>query len=117
MRDTHGMFQLCALTQHACTLPQTGKVRNMALLISALSGAAYVLSGGPAVAPLRTTALVMNDPQQPRAPRSGWSLSMGGGQRTLADVRRDQRKAAKKYMAEKEGECDIKRVQSGWTTK
>ena len=89
----------------------------MALLMSALSGAAYVLSGGPAVAPMRANVPAMQEMQPPKAPKAGWTLTMAGGVRTMADVRTDQQKAAKKYMNDKDGQCDLKRYQTGWTTK
>lgn len=32
-----------------------------------------------------------------KAPKSGWTLTLAGGTRTVADVYEDQKKAAKKY--------------------
>ena len=86
------------------------------LVASALSANAFVLPG-PAVAPVRMNGLVMNEePQMKPAPTSGWSLTMAGGQRTVEDVMKAQKKAAKSQSG-KDGECDIKRYEKGWTTK
>lgn len=69
------------------------------LLTSALS-IAYLLQGGPAVAPVRANMVVMQQNQPtpaPTAPKSGWSLTMAGGERTVEDVRKAQEKAKKSY--------------------
>ena len=89
----------------------------MLFLVSAFFNG-FVLPG-PAVAPVRTTALSMNGAQAepPKAPKAGWTLTMAGGQRTVQDVYADQKKAAKGYIQKDEVECDIKRTEKGWTTK
>ena len=72
-----------------------------------------------AVAPLRVVP-AMNAPEEVKpAPKSGWTLTMAGGARTVDDVWASQEKAAKKYMsgAGKDGESDIKAYEKGWTTK
>jgi len=50
-----------------------------------------------------------------KAPKKDWSLTLGGGVRTVEDVRKDQKKAAK-GLYEKDGESDLGRYQKGWTT-
>lgn len=82
------------------------------VLASVLSGNAYVLPG-PAVAPMRTSGLAMQQ-EPPKAPKSGWSLTMAGGTRSVADVYADQRKAAKNSYQKKDVECDIERYEKGW---
>ena len=84
------------------------------LVASALSINAFVLPG-PAVAPVRTTGLAMNE-GPPKPPKAGYTLTLAGGQRTVADVYKDQKKAAKSYVQKDEVELDIKRCQKGWTT-
>ena len=56
-------------------------------------------------------------PAPHKAPSSGWSLTMNGGVRTIADVYADQKKAAKSYIQKDEIESDLKRYETGWTTK
>jgi len=54
--------------------------------------------------------------EAPKAPKSGYTLTMAGGQRTVADVYAAQKKAAKAEALKNEVELDIKRTQKGWTT-
>lgn len=57
--------------------------------------------------------------EEVKAPKSGWSLTMNGGARTIDDVRKAQEKAAKSYAVRVSGdvEVDTKRTEKGWTTK
>ena len=50
-----------------------------------------------------------------KAPTSGYTLSLDGGERTIADVKAAQVKAAKGFT-KADGDSDLKRVQKGWTT-
>lgn len=92
------------------------------LVGSALSANAYVLPG-PAVAPvMRSGAISMQElvvADVKKAPSSGFTLSMAGGVRTVADVYAAQEKARKKedIYATRDAEVDVKRTQGGWTTK
>ena len=56
-----------------------------------------------------------------KAPKSGWSLTMAGGQRTVADVyeaRDKARKAYEKTTMGEDGKSDLTmKVYKGWTTK
>lgn len=52
-----------------------------------------------------------------KAPKSGWTLTLAGGTRTIADVRAARKKAEKSYVQKDEVECDITRYEGGWTTK
>jgi len=87
------------------------------LLLSLLSVNAFV---GPVsvAAPLRTSSPTMQQqPQEPpKAPKNGWTLTLAGGSRTVADVYKDQAKAAKSYIQKDEVEMDYKRTKAGWTT-
>ena len=81
------------------------------------------LLGATGFAPMRTTVLTMQadpaatrDASPPKAPKSGFTLTLAGGQRTMEDVRKAQRKAAKSMdiYAKTEPELDLKRTESGW---
>eukprot|EP00322_Chrysochromulina_rotalis_P008216 CAMPEP_0115853282 /NCGR_PEP_ID=MMETSP0287-20121206/13424_1 /TAXON_ID=412157 /ORGANISM="Chrysochromulina rotalis, Strain UIO044" /LENGTH=93 /DNA_ID=CAMNT_0003307355 /DNA_START=132 /DNA_END=413 /DNA_ORIENTATION=- len=91
-------------------------IRALVLALSALSANAFVLPA-PGVSPLRTTVAAMQEqqPEPPKAPSSGWTLTLGGGTRSVEDVYAAQKKAAKSLQG-KDGECDIKETQKGWTT-
>ena len=93
--------------------------RKMALLLaSALNINAYVLPA-PVVAPVRATismdALATRDTAESvkKAPKAGWTLTTGGGARTMADLMKDKEKAKKSY-AGKEVERDVERTMKGW---
>ena len=58
----------------------------------------------------------MTQPPVKLAPKKAWTLTLAGGVRTVDDVRKAQQKAAK-ALTEKDGECDLKRYEKGWTTK
>ena len=91
-------------------------MKMMVVGLGALSASAFVLPG-PAVAPapMRVNTPVMQE--QPKAPKSGWTLTLAGGSRTIEDVRAARKKAEKSYIQKDEVECDIKRYEVGWTTK
>ena len=105
--------------------------KTIAVLASALSGNAYMLSG-PAAMPMRASFPTMNFPAVPgsgnfpdeatrdeapkAAPKSGWTLTMAGGVRTLDDVYAAQKKAKKAYNGGQDGKSDLSRYQKGWTT-
>tara|TARA_B110001452_G_scaffold251078_2_gene239808 strand:+ start:300 stop:572 length:273 start_codon:yes stop_codon:yes gene_type:complete len=69
----------------------------------------------------RRAAVTMNEatrdaaPPVHKAPSSGYTLSLTGGVRTIADVRADQAKAAKGYT-KGDGSSDLKRINKGWNT-
>ena len=106
--------------------------KTIAVLASALSGNAYMLSG-PAAMPMRASFPTMNFPAVPgsgnfpdeatrdeapkAAPKSGWTLTMAGGTRTVEDVYAAQKKAAKAYIQKKDVELTSDKRNSGWTTK
>ena len=81
------------------------------------------LLGATGFAPMRTTVLTMQadpaatrDASPPKAPKSGFTLTLAGGQRTMEDVRKAQRMAAKSMdiYAKTAPELDLKRTESGW---
>ena len=69
----------------------------------------------------RRAAVTMNEatrdsaPPVHKPPSSGYTLTLNGGTRTIADVYASQAKAAKGYM-KGDGDCDVKRTNKGWTT-
>lgn len=66
------------------------------------------------------SSIVMQEQPRPKAPKAGWTLSMAGGVRTMEDMRKDQAKAKKAYEKSTmggDGESDMKRYETGWTTK
>ena len=63
--------------------------------------------------PIRAGAIVQGT-VVPTAPKSGWSLTLNGGTRSIAEVYAAQKKAAKKYAGD-----DVSiggYSSSGWTT-
>ena len=60
------------------------------LLASALSANAFVIPAPTAAPMVRSSIVAMNeatrDAEPPAAPSSGWSLTMNGGVRKVADV-------------------------------
>ena len=92
------------------------RLMKIALILASLLGAT-------GFAPMRTTVLAMQadpaatrDASPPKAPKSGFTLTLAGGQRTMEDVRKAQRKAAKSMdiYAKTAPELDLKRTESGW---
>ena len=72
-------------------------------------------------APAQRSMIVMQEQPEKKAPKSGWSLTMAGGQRTVADVyeaRDKARKAYEKTTMGEDGKSDLTmKVYKGWTTK
>ena len=103
-------------------------MRSFSLLVLALfAGAATAIktpTGGQGLMPHANpagTAPMVRVPEAPKkAPKSGWTLTTGGGVRTREDVyaaRDKARKAYEKGTMGGYGESDISRVEKGWTTK
>lgn len=57
-----------------------------------------------APAPARASPAAAQGGSKKKAPSSGWTLSLAGGERTLEDIKKAQKKAAKAYES-KDG-CD-----------
>ncbi len=91
---------------------------KIVLLFASLFGAHAFVLPGPATAPLRVAVVSMNGAEPVKAPKSGWSLTMAGGERTVEDVYKAQQKAAKSedIYAQREPELDLKRTEKGWNT-
>lgn len=68
----------------------------------------------PIAARASMSITMQQQPQEPaqKAPSSGWTLTMAGGERTVDDVKKAQKKAAKSYD-QKDG-CDDKEYKKGW---
>ena len=84
------------------------------LLVSALSANAFVLPG-PVAAPPRCGVFMNEEPKKP-FPKAGWTLSLNGGQRTIADVYKAQKKAADKENLYKNPVKLGGYNSDGWTT-
>lgn len=72
----------------------------------------------PVAPAAQRSSIVMQEGR--KAPKSGWSLTMGGGQMTVEDIYKAQEKAKKSYEKSAvggDGESDLSRYQKGWTTK
>mmetsp|Transcript_21505 Transcript_21505/g.43559 ORF Transcript_21505/g.43559 Transcript_21505/m.43559 type:complete len:92 (-) Transcript_21505:346-621(-) len=80
---------LVALTS-AFTAPLASKVGSSIVM----NAAEATRDSASAIQQSQTTGQVV---PTKKAPKSGWSLTMGGGTRTIEDVYADQKKAAKKY--------------------